>query len=84
VSLSALPLTRSRLFWVLALVTLLSSSLLLTERPLWAHPALQSDPTGAPTGVIVADVRVNLRGGPGATYAILAKLDVGTEVTILE
>jgi uncharacterized protein YgiM (DUF1202 family) len=84
VSLSASQLARPRLFWAVALATLLFSSLPLTERPLWAHPALQSNQTGTQRGVIVADVRVNLREGPGATYAILAKLDVGTEVTVVD
>lgn len=74
---------RFRLFWAVTLVTLVCSSLPLVSSPLLAFPNLQQAPAVPANGVISADARVNLRGGPGANYLILAKLDPGAAVTVL-
>jgi uncharacterized protein YraI len=63
-----------------ALAVALVGGVILPQRPTWALPATQQ---AAEVGVIVAEVRVNLRDGPGANYSILDRLEPGAQVTIL-
>jgi uncharacterized protein YgiM (DUF1202 family) len=71
------------LLWIVVVVALLCSTPLLTVQPMWASPSRQQTTPEPVTGVIVATARVNLRGGPGADFLILAKLDPGTAVTVI-
>ena len=72
-----------RLRWATVVLTFVCGMWSSSPRSLFASPALQQQ-TSAPTGgVIVADARVNLRGGPGMTYLILAKIEPGATVTVL-
>jgi uncharacterized protein YgiM (DUF1202 family) len=52
-------------------------------RPVVAAPAMQPTNTAESSAVITGDSRVNLRGGPGTNFAILAKLDPGAAVTVI-
>jgi uncharacterized protein YgiM (DUF1202 family) len=68
---------------VVTLVTLVCSSLPLISRPLLALSTQQQALATPTSGIITASARVNLRGGPGANYLVLAKLEPGTAVTVL-
>jgi uncharacterized protein YgiM (DUF1202 family) len=74
---------RFRHLWVVTLVTLVCSSLPLLSRPLYAIPTQQQASPASSSGIIAAGALVNLRGGPGPNYLVLAKLDPGTAVAVL-
>lgn len=80
--LAAQPATGLRLIGALLFAVLLFDSSPFLKRSVWALPVAQTT-TETTTAIITASTRVNLRGGPGVTYLILAKLEPGSEVSIL-
>lgn len=76
-------LCSARLVWALIATALIGFPLVAPPHPALASTNLQQAAPDLTSALISASTRVNLRGGPGTNYLVLAKLEPGTAVTIL-